>query len=159
MGAMKTLVIGLGNPILCDDGIGIRVVQELAARINLPEVDFYETSTSGLGLVDVLTGYQRAIIVDALVSGKGAPGEVRRLSLEDINATLHSTSLHDISIGEALQLGRRLGAQMPEEIVIYGIEVQNIDTFSENCTPEVEKAIPECAARIIEEMQLFKPTD
>jgi hydrogenase maturation protease len=149
---MKTLIVGLGNPILGDDGVGIRVAHELAARVCLRDVTITETSCSGLELVDILPGYDKVIIVDAIITRSNSPGEIYRLSNGNISATLHSTSLHDISLGEALELGKRLGAVMPEEIVIYGIEVNNIDTFSETCTPEVEKAIPECVSRILKEL-------
>ncbi len=150
---MKTLIVGLGNPILGDDGVGIQVAHELATRVCFPDVTITETSRSGLDFVDILTGYDKAIIVDAIITRNNSPGEIFRLSIDDINTTLHSTSLHDISLGEALQLGQRLGAVMPEEIVIYGIEVSNIDTFSETCTPAVEKAIPECVSRILKELK------
>jgi hydrogenase maturation protease len=149
---MQTLILGLGNPILCDDGVGIRVARELAARVISPAVSVVETSGSGLSLVDILTGYHKAILVDAIITGRNRPGQILRLSVDDINATLHSTSLHDISLGQALELGKSLGAAMPEEIVIYGIEVSNVDTFSETCTPLVEQAIAECVSQIIAEL-------
>jgi hydrogenase maturation protease len=149
---MKTLVVGLGNPILCDDGVGNRVAQELAARDHFPDVTILETSGSGLHFLDIVTGYDRAIIIDAIITSKGPPGQIRRLSLEDIDSTLHSTSPHDISLSEVLKLGKQMGARMPENIVIFGIEVTNIDTFSEICTPEVEKSIPECVERVMKEL-------
>ena len=150
---MKTLIVGLGNPILCDDGVGIQVAHELATRVGFPDVTITETSCSGLDFIDILTGYDKAIIIDAIITRKNSPGEILRLSIDDINTTLHSNSPHDISLGEAIKLGQRLGAVMPEEIVIYGIEVSNIDTFSETCTPIVEKAIPACVSRILKELK------
>jgi hydrogenase maturation protease len=154
---MKTLVVGLGNPILCDDGIGNRVAQELAARVHFPDVTIIETSGSGLHFIDILTGYDRAIIIDAIMGGKSRrgknrPGQIVKLSIEQINTTIHSTSSHDISLGEVLELGKRMGAKMPDKIILFGIEVTNIDTFSETCTPEVEAAIPECIERVMAEI-------
>ena len=150
---VKTLVVGFGNPILCDDGVGNRVAQEISKLIRTPDITVIETSAAGLDFIDLLDGYDKAIIIDAMMSGKGKPGEICRLPADAINCTLHSVSLHDISLGSALELGKRLGNNMPEEIIIYGIEVQNVDIFSEKCSSQVELAIPDCVRRVVDELE------
>jgi hydrogenase maturation protease len=150
---MKTLVIGLGNPILCDDGVGIRVARELAARVHSPDVIVEETGAAGMDCVEILAGYQRAIIIDAVYTGRARPGEIIRLAPDDLNSTLHSASLHDISLSQAIEMGRQMGAKMPQEIIIFGIEVADTTTFSESCTPGVESAIPECVERVLDELK------
>lgn len=149
---MKTLVVGFGNPILCDDGVGNRVASELSKQLHRPDVTVIETSSAGLDFIDMLAGYDRAIIIDAIITARGKVGEIHRLPPSALNSTLHSTSLHDISLGSAIEIGKRLGNKMPEQIIIYGIEVQNVDTFSETCTAEVESAIPECIRKILREL-------
>jgi len=149
---VKTLIIGFGNPILCDDGAGNHVAKTLAKRINRSDVTIVETSSAGLDIIDLLPGYDKVIIIDAIITGKSKPGSIHRLSSLELNSTLHTVSLHDISLGSALELGRRLGNCMPDQIIIFGIEVQNIDTFSDTCTVEVESAVPECIGLILNEL-------
>jgi hydrogenase maturation protease len=147
---MKTLVLGLGNPILGDDGVGIRVARALEGRLNRPEITVMETSTAGLGLLDLLAGYDRAIIVDAIQTGEGKVGQVYQLEPEAFNSTRHAASPHDVNLATALELGGRLGINLPKEIVIFAIEVENVTSFSEQCTPEVGRAIPICVDRVIQ---------
>jgi hydrogenase maturation protease len=149
---MKTLVVGLGNSILCDDGVGIRVACEIATRIPTPDVDVIDTSTAGLDFIDMLADYDRAIIIDAINTHSGKPGEIYRLGTGVLNDTMHATSPHDINFASALELGKQLGLKMPSEIVVYAIEVADVITFSEICTPAVERAIPECVGRVLKDL-------
>jgi hydrogenase maturation protease len=149
---VKTLVIGFGNPILCDDGVGNQIARSLSGRVKRPDVTVIETSSAGIDIVDLISGYDKVIIIDAIITGKSKPGTIHRISPSELNSTLHSISLHDLSLGEAIELGKRLGLSMPEHFIIFGIEVQNIGTFSETCTVEVESAIPGCTDLILQEL-------
>jgi len=144
---MKTLVVGLGNPILSDDGVGIRVAQAIKKRC--PYIEIIEASAAGFRLLDEIIGYDKVIIIDAMHSGKGIPGTLHRLSPENFLSTLHYTSPHDISFFDALQIMQKKKVQLPSEIIIYGIEVQETSIFSENCTEEVQKQIPSIIHQII----------
>ena len=93
---MKTLILGLGNAILSDDGVGIYVVRELRDRVNRREVEVVETGLAGLRLLDLLTGYDKAIIVDAIESGEGSAGDIYRLTPIDFEAAKHLSSVHDM---------------------------------------------------------------
>lgn len=145
--SMKTLVVGLGNPILSDDGVGIRVAQAIKKRC--PYIEIIEASAAGFRLLDEIIGYDKVIIIDAMHSGKGIPGTLHRLSPENFLSTLHYTSPHDISFFDALQIMQKKKVQLPSEIIIYGIEVQETSIFSENCTEEVQKQIPSIIHQII----------
>ena len=149
---MKTLVLGVGNPILSDDGVGLRVAKELKGRLDQPEVTIMETSIVGLSLLDLLTGYDRVIIIDAIQTVGGEVGQIYRLDPETLHATRHTASPHDVNFATALELSKRLGMALPQRIVIFAIEVADASTFSEECTPEVRKAIPVCAEMIIQEL-------
>ncbi len=140
---MKTLVLGMGNTILCDDGVGIYVVREVAARFQRRDVEFDEASVGGLRILDVIGGYERVIMVDAIQTPDGEPGEIHRLSPQDMRVSLHAGSSHDLTLPGALALGRGMGMMLPadEDFVIVAIEVEDVLTFSESCTPAVEKAI------------------
>lgn len=71
---MKTLVLGMGNPILCDDGVGIRVARVLLEKPQLPDVTIEEFSLAGMDLLELLSGYDRAIIIDAIEADGAKPG-------------------------------------------------------------------------------------
>jgi len=150
---MKTLILGLGNPILSDDGVGNRVAQELEGKVaQRQDITVMETSMSGLSLIDLLAGYDKAIIVDAIQTAEGKAGQIYRLTSDAFNDTRHVSSPHDVNFATALELGNKLGIAMPKQIVIYAIEVDDISTFGEEFTPRVKQAIPKCVKTIIKEL-------
>ena len=107
-----------------------------------------EASFANIEILEMIGPYDRLIIVDSIKTGRGRPGELYSLNLEDLQATLHLSCPHDINLATALELGKRLGMHVPGEIRIYAIEVEDNQTFSETCTPWVEEAIP----KIVEEI-------
>ncbi len=158
---MKTLVLGMGNTILCDDGVGIYVVREVAECFQRADVDFGEASVGGLRILDVIGGYERVIMVDAIQTPDGEPGEIRILSPQDLRLSLHAGSSHDLSLPGALALGRGMGLTLPadEDFTIVAIEVEDVLTFSEACTPTVEKAIARAADRVLDELRSREPKE
>ena len=149
---MKTLILGLGNPILSDDSVGLCVARELANRFNQPDVTVMETSVAGLDFLDLLVGYDKAIVIDAIQTKGGKIGQVYRFEPDAFDATRHASTPHDVNFATALELGNRLGLDLPQRISIFAIEVQNVSSYSEECTPEVLAAIPLCIRRIIQEL-------
>lgn len=151
---MRTLVLGLGNPILTDDGVGITVAREAAARCAREDVTFAEASVGGLRLLEVISGYDRVIIVDAIQTPGGRPGDLCRLRAGNPLGSLHAGSSHDLSLAGALALGRALKVPLPEDaaIAIVAVEVEDVLTFSEACTPQVQAAIPRAVQMVLEEV-------
>ena len=149
---MKTLVLGLGNSILSDDGVGIQVAHEVANQLNDPQVTVSETSAAGLSLLDSIVCYDRGVIIDAIQTEKGQAGQIYRMSTEDFSLTKHLSSPHQINLATALELGRILGLAMPRRITVFAVEAKDITSFSEKCTPEVEKAIPEVVKMVLEDL-------
>jgi len=149
---MKTLVLGLGNSILSDDGVGINVAQELRKKLNDPQITVTETSTAGLSLLDSIVGYDKVIIIDAVQTDKGQAGQIYHMEPEDFSFTKHFTSPHQINLITALELGKMLDLAMPQKITIFAVEAKDITTFSEKCTPAVEQAIPEVVKMVLEEL-------
>lgn len=149
---MKTLVLGLGNPILSDDGVGIRVAHEVANQVSSPQVTVTEISGAGLSLLDSITGYDEVVIIDAIQTEEGNAGQIYRLGPEDFSVTRYFSSPHQINLATSLELGRILGLAMPPRVVIFAVEAKEVSTFSEKCTPEVEKAIPEVVKLVLEEL-------
>jgi hydrogenase maturation protease len=149
---MKTLVLGLGNPILSDDGVGIRVAHEVGEKLNNPQVTIAETSGAGLRLLDYITGYDKVIIIDAVQTERGQAGQIYRMGPQDFSFAKHFSSPHQINLATALELGKMLDLAMPQKISIFAVEAKDITTFSEKCTPEVEQAIPEVVKMVLEEL-------
>lgn len=160
-----TIVIGLGNPLLGDDGIGWRVVEAIRGRgvavapiaAATPDgavgsaVQFDCLAVGGLALMERLVGFRRAILVDALLTGRDAPGTVRRIRLADLpdREASHLDSAHDASLSVALAAGRALGADLPDEIEIVSIEAARVHDFVEELTPAVAAALPEAIATVL----------
>lgn len=150
---MRTLVLGLGNSILSDDNVGLCVAQALRGRFDEQEVTVMESDLAGLGLLDALVGYQRAIIVDSIQTKEGKPGQIYRLGPEDLMASRHSVSPHDVNLLTALELGKTLELEVPQEVIIIAIEVTDVTTFGESCTPEVAAAIPQAVEIVAREVK------
>jgi hydrogenase maturation protease len=150
----KTLVLGLGNPILTDDGIGIHVVRALESRSLPPHVTCAEASVGGLRLLSVIAGYERVILVDAIQTPEGKPGEIYRLHPHDLRTSRHAGSTHDLTLPGALSLGRSLGMALPEDqaITIIAIQADDVLTLGEDCTPTVGAAIPRALDAVFAEL-------
>ena len=154
---MKTIVIGLGNPILGDDGVGWRVAEEISGlgfcKSNSVVVDCL--SVGGLTLMECLVGYNRAILVDALQTGLHPPGTVIQMQLDDLPDLVagHMASAHDAKLKTALQLGREMGLQLPDQVLIVGIEAQRVFDFSEKLSPIVMAAVPQAVQLVSELLQ------
>jgi hydrogenase maturation protease len=145
---VKTLLLGLGNPILRDDSVGLRVVREFGKRKVENGISIEEACFANIDILETIDSYDRLIIVDSIKTKGGKPGELYELSLQDLRSTLHLSCPHDINLATALELGKRLGMHIPEEIRIYAVEIEDNQTFSETCSSLVEEAIP----RVVEEI-------
>jgi hydrogenase maturation protease len=146
-------IIGLGNELLSDDGVGIRVVQELRKRLTDPSIRFEEIAVGGLELLDYVTGCRECLIVDAISSGKHPAGTLFRFVQSPDEEPLKLTSSHQIDLGQVLALAKLLGASLPSRLTVYGIEVSDITTFREACTEAVSQAIPKLVDLICRDVQ------
>jgi hydrogenase maturation protease len=151
---VKTLVVGLGNPILGDDGVGWQIASELQKFDSIPsDVTVECMAIGGISLMESLIGYDRAIIIDAIVTHKTPVGSVNYFKLGELpNPSLgHMSSAHDTSLQDALQIGRDLEVHLPDDITVVTIESQKVYDFSEILSPPVAKAIPK-ALKIIKQI-------
>lgn len=140
-----TLILGLGNSILCDDGVGIKAARYIAELGPNPAIVVKEAELAGFALIDLLEGYDRAIVIDAVRLREGTPGEVVVFESGSLEPSLHLVAGHQIDLPTALEMGRRLGRPVPSTVYIVGVQVEDDTTFSESCTPDVEAAIPTAA--------------
>ncbi len=150
---MKTLVIGLGNPILKDDGVGIYAARALR-RLVPPDrsIDVEELAVGGLRLMESMIDYDRVIVIDAVWSPDGEVGQVVQFDAGDLPSTMNSASAHDVDLPTALQVGRRLGASLPADdaIQIVGITAREVLAFDDKPSTPVMDAIPRAVNCVLE---------
>ena len=147
---MKTLVLGLGNPVVRDDAVGLHVAARLRELLaGRRDVEVAEDCRGGLHLMERMIGFDRALVIDAIATG-AAPGTIHRLAPNDI-PTQRSASTHDMNFPTALAFGRASGAHLPEDdqILLVGIEAQDILTFGEEMTPAVAEAVPRAVRMVL----------
>jgi hydrogenase maturation protease len=144
----RLLILGLGNDILTDDAIGLRVVHALRPELaDLPAIALEETTEMGLALLDYLTGYSAAFIVDSIQTGRAQHGFIHELDACSLRQLTGGTP-HFLGVGETLALGDQLGLPMPDEVKIFAIETQDPFTLGTRMTPALEAALPEIVERI-----------
>src|ERR1035441_6364328 len=146
------IVIGVGNPVLADDAVGLvaaRCVQnQLGAR---SEVAVAEVYNGGLELMEAMAGYDRAFVIDAIVRG-GRPGTIYRLGIDEVATTRNTSTTHNGSLSAALELGRLSGVKLPVEVRIWAVEDGDVTTFCESLTAEAEAAVPVVVREIVSEL-------
>ncbi len=153
---MNTVIIGLGNPLLTDDSVGISVARLLRSCLEgHPDFTVVELAAGGLRLLDAMAGFDAAVIVDAMAPSTGRPGTIHRLSPHDLRTSWNSTGLHDMDLPTAMALGQMVGMEIPEHVVIWGIEGKDFDTFAEAPTAAVARSIPDLVQRICAEIGII----
>ncbi len=148
---MKILVLGIGNPILGDDGVGFHVVEALQTDPPPGDITFECVDASGFALLDYVVGYDRVVIVDAIMTVDGKTGNVYRLGLDNFKPSKHTISPHDTDLPTALHLGATMKLKLPEKIDIVAVEIPPVYEFSQSLSADVEKAVPE-AAELVKEI-------
>jgi hydrogenase maturation protease len=150
---MNTRIIGLGNSILKDDGVGIYAVRELRRCLNQArldsDIDIVETEVGGFSLMELMTGWRRVILVDSIQFKGLEPGTVVRIQPDDLHTSLRLRSVHDIDLPTVLELGRRLGLSMPQDITVFGIQAEDALTFGESLTDAAQRGLKEAVNLIL----------
>jgi hydrogenase maturation protease len=167
----KTLVIGLGNPILGDDGVGWKVAEEVKAHLPSPRLRHLSPnrrgeggeenivvlclSLGGLSLMEHMLGYERAILIDSMETGQNPVGSVRTFPLAALPDPMagHSASAHDTSLTTAIKAAESLGAEVPKRVDVVAVEAQNVYNFSEEISPPVAAAIPKAVQAVFDLLQ------
>ena len=148
---MRTVVIGLGNPFLSDDSVGLKVVHAVSNRLNSSmDAETALLHTGGISLMEAMAGFERAVVVDAAVTGQAEPGAIHRLRCSDLLATKNTHSSHDSSLAVALELGKMAGLQLPAQVLVWAIEAGDVITFGDRLTPAVAEAVPLVVNEIVD---------
>lgn len=150
---MKTIVLGVGNQILGDDGVGIHVINELKKHVKNPNITLDEAVTGGMNLLELLLGYDKAIIVDAVKTEDEENGEVKRIPLGNFS-TMHSCNPHDVSLIEAIEIAKKIGEdRIPQEIIVIGIMMKEIPCeFGEELSKKIAAAVPKAVDMTLNEI-------
>ena len=147
------LIICLGNPLMRDEGIGIRLASELLAHLaENPDVEVMDLGTGGLSVIHAIAGRRKIVFVDCAVMGQ-TPGTMLRFTPEQVRSkkVRMRYSLHEGDLLNTLELSRRLG-ECPDDIVIFGIEPKEI-ADGEGLTSELKNNIRQYVQTILEEIE------
>jgi hydrogenase maturation protease len=151
----KTLILGVGSPLRGDDALGIRAVEQLRARADLPPgVAVVDGGTEGIGLIPLLEAYRRVILVDAVPMGLSA-GTIRRFTWQDVCLAGHerALSLHQTDLNDMLLLAEALGC-LPDELVILGVQPHNME-WDQPVSKAVERALPVLVDALVAEVRSY----
>ena len=158
----QIVVLGLGNPVLTDDAVGLKVVEALERLLEaqpVPGVAVLASTRAGFELIDMLQGFRHALIVDALELPEPRAGHVQLLDMANVAGSARLNMMHEISITAAFELAAKLGIAMPEKVEIYAVEAADTRTLSEELTAEVAAAVEPLAeqlyARAVELVELY----
>jgi len=151
------LILGIGNPYISDDGVGIHVTRRLQRTISDPRVECKEFCNSGFDAISLLDGYQSVIVIDAAKTGKVPKGQYQILSHHELTALAYPYSLHTFGFLSAIQLGSILSLPLPSSITVFAIEVSNTEIFGEECSPEVASAVPLITQSVLEHIKKMIP--
>jgi len=143
---MRTLVLGLGNDVAGDDAVGPLVARALLVELD-GVADVVESSAAGLALIEVFAGYDRAIVVDSIVTGRNPPGTVTEMGLLDVGRVVAS-SLHNAGLPELAAVAARLGLGFPSQTVVFAVEVVDPYTFGVGLSEPVAGAVEELVQRV-----------
>lgn len=157
---MRVLVLGLGNEIIADDAIGVLAVRRFREdwcqahegetagdSVGHVAVDAVETSVSGVALLEYFMGHDRAVVIDAVMTGKAPPGSIIELRPEDLGGVV-APSPHYAGLPELTALARELEIEFPLEVKILAVEVQDPHTIGGAMTPAVRDALPDVVDRV-----------
>ncbi len=151
----RVILIGCGNLLASDDGIGIHVARSLKNYDLATNVQIIEAGCPGLDLLRLWENESKVIIIDAVISGAN-PGTVHVFnSNQVISREIMPLSSHSFNVVDAIELGKRLGV-IPEQLVIVGIELETEKAYREELSPSVEQSIPIACEQIIKEINYLK---
>jgi len=146
---MRTLILGMGNPILSDDGVGLFIAGQLEGKI--PDVDVITTAMAGLNILDLVIGYDKIFVIDAVLTDGRSLGNLKKLTENE--GSLHLFSSHGLNFPELLRLGSELGYKMPDVVAIYGIDIGNEIAFGEALSPELRRKMTSVVDEILQDIK------
>ena len=148
---MKTLILGLGNDLLGDDAVGIIAARRLSEIVG-GRIDIIECNLAGMALLDVLVGYDRVIILDAMHSGNNPPGTVIEMVIDDLRP-IPGMSPHYAGLPEVIAIGKNLGLDVTGEILMLAVEIPECLTIGGTLSKPVAASLNELVNRAIHRLR------
>lgn len=151
---MRTLILGIGNTILGDDALGAHVSRELSSRIVDEDIDVRDVSFDGLNLLELFVGYDKLVVIDAIMTENGEVGTIYRLKPEKVcDPSRSAISPHHFNLATTIEIAKRLFPdEMPEEVTLYAVGIREVTQVTEEMTDKVKQAIPEVVKLVMEEV-------
>lgn len=149
----EIIILGMGNKFFGDDGVGIVIAEKL--KIILAEnenITVEETNWGGFRIIDLLSGYKAAIVIDALRTGTQPVGFIHKLNYKDLIHSVRMVSFHDVNFATAVEFAKEVNIPMPEDIQVYAIEINEADHFSEELSDEVNASVDKCIQMILDDL-------
>jgi hydrogenase maturation protease len=149
---MRVLILALGNPIVCDDGVAFHILEQMGPHLPPVSDDFAieDACTGGMDLLPYIMGFDRVLILDAVLTRVDPPGTVGVFRVDQLKESIHTDSPHHTNFATAIELGKKVEPErMPTEISIIGVEVDNILEFGEELTEDVKAAVPEASMKAL----------
>jgi hydrogenase maturation protease len=154
---MRTLVLGLGNELAGDDAVGLLIARALLVELD-GVADVVESSASGLALIEILAGYDRAVIVDSIVTGRNPPGTITEMGLADVGRVV-APSAHQAGLPELAAVAERLGLGFPSQTVVLALEVVDPYTLGAPLSEPVAGAVGELERRVRDQIERWESAD
>lgn len=151
---MKILILGLGNELLSDDGVGVLAARRLREELE-DQAEVVESSLSGISLIELFAGYQKAIVLDAICTGRHPVGSILEFSPEDLGEVI-APSPHYSGLPEILALARQLEVEFPKEIKILAVETADTTTLGGPLSDLVAAAITPLVEQVTSQVQLWR---
>ncbi len=149
-GRCPILVLGIGNILLRDEGVGVRVIERMREMPVPEDVELVDGGTAGADLLEVLAERRKVIVIDA-VQSECEPGTVLRFTADElVRPDGVGMSLHEVGLGESLIMTRQLGCE-PEDVVVFGITPKNIESGLE-LTEEIAASVPKVIELVLAEI-------
>ncbi len=142
----RTLVLGLGNDLLADDGVGVIAARRLESTLD-DHVDVLTSAAHGLSLLDLFLGYSRAVVIDAIRTRRHPPGTVIEMAMDEMRP-VSAPSPHYAGLPELVRLAEKLDLDFPADIRILAVEARDLHSIGARMTAEVEACIPELCNRV-----------
>jgi hydrogenase maturation protease len=149
----KILVLGIGNEVLMDDGIGPKLVKKLKNFLPVSSIDYATSLVGGMEIIEIMRGYRQVVIIDGIMTGENPPGTVLFMDYPVHKNTLHLSNAHDISFEMSVSLARQLGIPFPKKICIIAVEIIEDRVFGERLTAPLQEKYSEIFSSIAKTIQ------
>lgn len=146
----KILILGIGNEVLKDDGIGPKIVKDLRSRIQVENIDYKNSVVGGMETIEMMKAYEKVVIIDAIFTKGGIPGTVYYSSYPNHKKTLHLSNAHDISFDMSVRLALKLGIPVPSRIKVIAVEILEDREFGEELTKPLAESYNDILSTVID---------